>query len=88
MKVLCVEHHRLSFRASQRRVEKSVFNRFLHFASLRDASVEMTYGLSYRAIRKMKRKSILPDFEPDKQTCKNCIAIAERVRESALALLH
>lgn len=31
-----------SFRASHRRVEKSVFNRFLHFASLGDASVEMT----------------------------------------------
>jgi HEPN domain-containing protein len=32
--------------------------------------------------------SVLPDFEPDEQTCKNCIAIAERVRESVLALLH
>ena len=32
--------------------------------------------------------SILPDFEPDDQICKNCIAIAERVKESALALLH
>jgi len=31
---------------------------------------------------------ILPDFEPDDQTCKNCIAIAERIRESVLALLH
>ncbi len=28
--------------------------------------------------------SILPDFEPDDQICKNCIAIAERVKESAL----
>ena len=32
--------------------------------------------------------SILPDFEPDERICKNCIAIAERVKESALALLH
>jgi len=32
--------------------------------------------------------SILPDFEPDEQMCKNCIAIAERVKESVLALLH
>jgi len=32
--------------------------------------------------------SILPDFEPDEQICKNCIAIAVRVKESALALLH
>lgn len=32
--------------------------------------------------------SVLPDFEPDEQTCKNCIAIAERVKESVLALLH
>jgi len=32
--------------------------------------------------------SILPDFEPDDQICKNCIAIAERVKESVLALLH
>lgn len=32
--------------------------------------------------------SILPDFEPDEQTCKDCIAMAERVRESVLALLH
>lgn len=32
--------------------------------------------------------SILPDFEPDEQTCENCIAIAERVRESVLALLR
>lgn len=31
---------------------------------------------------------ILPDFEPDERICKNCIAIAERVKESALALLH
>lgn len=32
--------------------------------------------------------SALPDFEPDEQTCKNCIAIAEHVKESVLALLH
>lgn len=32
--------------------------------------------------------SILPDFEPDERICKNCIAIAERVRESVLALLR
>jgi HEPN domain-containing protein len=32
--------------------------------------------------------SILPDFEPDNQTCKKCIAIAERVKDSALALLR
>jgi len=32
--------------------------------------------------------SVLPDFEPDKQTCERCIAIAEHVRESVLALLH
>jgi len=32
--------------------------------------------------------SILPDFEPDDQTCRNCIAIADRVKEWALALLH
>jgi len=32
--------------------------------------------------------SILPDFEPDERICNNCIAIAERVKESALALLH
>jgi HEPN domain-containing protein len=32
--------------------------------------------------------SILPDFEPDERTCKNCIAIAEHVKESVLALLH
>ena len=32
--------------------------------------------------------SILPDFEPDEQTCENCIGIAERVRESVLALLR
>lgn len=30
--------------------------------------------------------SALPDFEPDEQICKNCIAIAERIRGSALAL--
>ena len=32
--------------------------------------------------------AVLPDFEPDDQTCKDCIAIAESVRESVLALLH
>lgn len=32
--------------------------------------------------------SILPDFEPDDQICKNCIAIAERVKESVLAFLR
>jgi HEPN domain-containing protein len=32
--------------------------------------------------------SVLPDFEPDEQTCKNCIAVAEHVKESVLALLH
>jgi HEPN domain-containing protein len=32
--------------------------------------------------------SALPDFEPDEKICKNCIAIAERVKESVLALLH
>lgn len=32
--------------------------------------------------------SVLPDFEPDDQTCKSCIVIAERVMESVLALLH
>lgn len=32
--------------------------------------------------------SVLPDFEPDEQICKNCIAIAELVRESVLSLLH
>ena len=31
---------------------------------------------------------VLPDFEPDERTCENCIAIAERVRESVLALLR
>jgi len=31
--------------------------------------------------------SILPDFEPDEKTCMNCIAIAERVRQSVLSLL-
>jgi len=32
--------------------------------------------------------SVLPDFEPDEQTCERCIAIDERVKESVLALLH
>jgi HEPN domain-containing protein len=31
---------------------------------------------------------VLPDFEPDEQTCRNCVEIAERVRQSALALLQ
>jgi len=31
--------------------------------------------------------NILPDFEPDDQICKNCIAIARRVKKSVLALL-
>ena len=31
--------------------------------------------------------SVLPDFEPGEQTCKNCIDIAERVKQSILALL-
>ncbi len=32
--------------------------------------------------------SVLPDFEPDKQTCKRCISITESVKESVLAFLH
>jgi len=48
--LLCRKHRETSFRASRRRVEKSVFNRFLHFAMLGIASVEMTYGLFYRAL--------------------------------------
>jgi len=32
--------------------------------------------------------SVLPDFEPDEKICKNCIAIAERVKQSILMLLH
>ncbi len=31
--------------------------------------------------------SVLPDFEPDEQICKNCIAIAERAKQSVLMLL-
>lgn len=31
--------------------------------------------------------SVLPDFEPDGQICKRCIAVAERVRSSVLGLL-
>jgi len=31
--------------------------------------------------------SILPDFEPDLQTCSQCIAIADRVRDSVASLL-
>ena len=30
---------------------------------------------------------ILPDFEPDEKICRNCIAIAERVKESVLGSL-
>ncbi len=36
--------------AAEGGVEESVFNRFLHFAMLCIASVEMTYGLFNRAI--------------------------------------
>jgi HEPN domain-containing protein len=32
--------------------------------------------------------AVLADFEPDGKICKNCIAIAEGVRESVSALLH
>ena len=31
--------------------------------------------------------SVLPDFEPDLQTCRQCIATAERVRNSVTSLL-
>jgi len=31
--------------------------------------------------------SILPDFEPDLQTCRECITVAERVRDSVENLL-
>ena len=31
--------------------------------------------------------SVLPDFEPDAQMCRQCIAIAERVRSSAASVL-
>jgi HEPN domain-containing protein len=31
--------------------------------------------------------SILPDFEPDLQTCKKCVALAERVWESVTNIL-
>ncbi|OHB79291.1 MAG: DNA-binding protein [Planctomycetes bacterium RBG_16_55_9] len=31
--------------------------------------------------------SVLPDFEPDVQTCKQCVAIADRLRGSIQALL-
>ncbi len=31
--------------------------------------------------------SILPDFEPDTQTCSQCIAVADRVRDSVASLL-
>ena len=31
--------------------------------------------------------SILPDFEPDMQTCRQCIAVADRVRNSIANLL-
>lgn len=30
---------------------------------------------------------ILPDYEPDRKTCENCIAIAERVKQSVLGML-
>ena len=30
---------------------------------------------------------LLPDFEPDMQTCKQCVVIAERIRESIKHLL-
>jgi len=32
--------------------------------------------------------SVLPDFEPDKKTCENCIAISQRVKKSVLSILH
>jgi len=32
--------------------------------------------------------SVLPDFEPDEQICKRCVAIAGRVKESVLLLLN
>jgi HEPN domain-containing protein len=32
--------------------------------------------------------NVLPDFEPDKKTCEHCIAIAQRVKESVLSILH
>ena len=32
--------------------------------------------------------SVLPDFEPDRKMCEDCIAIARRVRESVLSILH
>lgn len=31
--------------------------------------------------------SVLPDFEPDEQICRQCVAIAERVKESVINLL-
>ena len=31
--------------------------------------------------------SILPDFEPDMQTCRQCIVVADRVRDSVASLL-
>ena len=31
--------------------------------------------------------SILPDFEPDLQTCRKCIVVADRVRDSVASLL-
>jgi len=31
--------------------------------------------------------SVLPDFEPDAQICKECIAVAERVRNSVESIL-
>lgn len=32
--------------------------------------------------------NVLPDFEPDDKTCKDCIAIAQRVRDSVLSILE
>jgi len=30
---------------------------------------------------------ILPDFEPDVQTCRQCIAVADRIRDSVASLM-
>ena len=32
--------------------------------------------------------NVLPDFEPDEKTCEDCIAIAQRVKESVRSILH
>lgn len=32
--------------------------------------------------------NVLPDFEPDDKICKDCIAIAQRVKKSVLSILH